>query len=688
MALTVATTTVATAVPAYAAFDADYYAKQNPDVVAVVGTTPKALENHYNLFGKNEGRAASAEEANGSELRQIFDAKLYAQLYPDVVAVYGTDADKLFQHFLTFGINEGRKVNNYFDVKAYKDAYPDLQKAFGDNIAAYYKHFATFGIKEHRTAGGFPAENILPGGAKKTTVVASSGGGGGSSDGGASGGSAGGGGNTVNPANGLPTNVAKNEKSVTSANDTLTTELEKYGTRDVDGNLTITGTVSKKDKDALVASATSTLVAAKAVNETAQKNLATATAEKDAADTALENAEKAIKESENPKVAKYDKDNSLVKDVAAKQAAYYDEVDDLEAAKEAQAEAAAELVKAQAAVKTAQANYDTALKNAKDTYVACGGEAAYVAHSSDVDIISKLDDMAGKETASKNKNDVNGMSALDDKDKPLAIIGEDGKIDDANYKAAVKKAEDKAKADTLAEYQLAYINAIKGSADSYIISEDEDNGKIKPEIKAELAKYGVTADAWTSAGKGDKITILPDSEDLSKLNATVLKDTKIDGKNVTEAQTAAASGAKEAIDTAINEYKAASSKEAFTSAIEDKEAKEDAVIDANAALNGGKDSKGDDIEGAVNKTKKEEKDVSNAAAAIKTAEEARDKAYAEDGVAGNAALVARDKAQATASKEADEFEKANDAAETAAANVGTAQTNYEDATNIPIKAEP
>ena len=90
MALTVAATTVATAVPAYAAFDAAYYAKQNPDVVAVVGNTPKALEQHYNTFGKNEGRAASADDLSNSPLRQLFDAELYAKLYPDVVAVFGT----------------------------------------------------------------------------------------------------------------------------------------------------------------------------------------------------------------------------------------------------------------------------------------------------------------------------------------------------------------------------------------------------------------------------------------------------------------------------------------------------------------------------------------------------------------------------------------------------------------------
>ena len=185
MALAVAASTVATSVPAYAAFDATYYAQQNPDVVAAIGTKPADLEMHYNLFGKKEGRAGSADEVGGSALRQLFDAEYYAKLNPDVVAVYGNDANALFNHFLQFGIKEGRKVNPYFDVNAYKKAYPDLVAAFVDDIAAYYNHFATNGIKEHRTLGGFPAEKIVPGGVAVAVASSdsesSSGGGGGSS---------------------------------------------------------------------------------------------------------------------------------------------------------------------------------------------------------------------------------------------------------------------------------------------------------------------------------------------------------------------------------------------------------------------------------------------------------------------------------------------------------------------------
>ncbi len=42
----------------------------------------------------------------------VFDAEFYAQTYPDVVAVFGTDANALYQHYVTYGIAEGRLATN------------------------------------------------------------------------------------------------------------------------------------------------------------------------------------------------------------------------------------------------------------------------------------------------------------------------------------------------------------------------------------------------------------------------------------------------------------------------------------------------------------------------------------------------------------------------------------------------
>ncbi len=45
-----------------ALFDAEYYAQANPDVAAVLGTDAELLYQHYLLYGKAEGRVASAPQ--------------------------------------------------------------------------------------------------------------------------------------------------------------------------------------------------------------------------------------------------------------------------------------------------------------------------------------------------------------------------------------------------------------------------------------------------------------------------------------------------------------------------------------------------------------------------------------------------------------------------------------------------
>jgi len=49
----------------------------------------------------------------------VFDARYYADRYPDLETVYGTDEAKLYTHFVTYGIEEGRCASPYFDVVYY-----------------------------------------------------------------------------------------------------------------------------------------------------------------------------------------------------------------------------------------------------------------------------------------------------------------------------------------------------------------------------------------------------------------------------------------------------------------------------------------------------------------------------------------------------------------------------------------
>jgi len=55
-------------------------------------------------------------------------------------------------HFIQYGIHEGRKASNEFDPIFYKNNYADLRNAFGDNMKSYYQHYIQFGRNEGRQA--------------------------------------------------------------------------------------------------------------------------------------------------------------------------------------------------------------------------------------------------------------------------------------------------------------------------------------------------------------------------------------------------------------------------------------------------------------------------------------------------------------------------------------------------------
>ncbi|MCR5128919.1 MAG: hypothetical protein K6B69_12555 [Lachnospiraceae bacterium] len=109
-------------------FDADYYAQNNPDVVAALGSDGGVLYQHYSLFGKSEGRLPYAAGAATTTTAGDFDAVYYAQNNPDVVAVLGTDPAILYQHWIQFGQKEGRKGSAGEENAATTTTAPEVQK--------------------------------------------------------------------------------------------------------------------------------------------------------------------------------------------------------------------------------------------------------------------------------------------------------------------------------------------------------------------------------------------------------------------------------------------------------------------------------------------------------------------------------------------------------------------------------
>lgn len=128
---------IGTTVTAGAAeLDYAWYAAQNPDVVAELGDSPEALQAHYEMFGRKEGRAANSRDVE-AQLRKLFKAEEYASLYPDVKAFYGDDAEALFRHYIGYGLLEARRPSEKVPQTVAVTLKAAVEKAMADaGIAA------------------------------------------------------------------------------------------------------------------------------------------------------------------------------------------------------------------------------------------------------------------------------------------------------------------------------------------------------------------------------------------------------------------------------------------------------------------------------------------------------------------------------------------------------------------------
>ena len=95
----------------------------------------------------------AANQSAQNAYRAIFDASYYYNSYSDVAAACGTDENALFEHYMNFGIYEGRSSSASFNPQAYRQRYTDLQEAFGNDMAAYCQHYVFHGRSEGRDAG-------------------------------------------------------------------------------------------------------------------------------------------------------------------------------------------------------------------------------------------------------------------------------------------------------------------------------------------------------------------------------------------------------------------------------------------------------------------------------------------------------------------------------------------------------
>ena len=98
------------------------------------------------------GMEADAAKNDITLSKVTFDAEYYYNTYPDLQAAFGYDVEALYNHYLNFGLKEGRFGSEEFNCYTYMNNYGDLRLAFAGNYLAYCEHYEIFGKKEGRNA--------------------------------------------------------------------------------------------------------------------------------------------------------------------------------------------------------------------------------------------------------------------------------------------------------------------------------------------------------------------------------------------------------------------------------------------------------------------------------------------------------------------------------------------------------
>lgn len=102
----------------------------------------------------------------------VFDAKYYAAKYADLKNAFGNNEAKLYNHFITYGVKEGRQASPIFSSSYYTTKNSDLKAAFGSDYVRGLQHFGSYGYKE---SGRLTAECANLGDSFEARITASSG---------------------------------------------------------------------------------------------------------------------------------------------------------------------------------------------------------------------------------------------------------------------------------------------------------------------------------------------------------------------------------------------------------------------------------------------------------------------------------------------------------------------------------
>lgn len=143
-------------------FNVISYCYQYVDLRQAYGTDLKSYYMHYVQYGKKEGRAGVGctcmQDAitvyNGVDYSAVYNFKYYTEKYEDIKKAYPYNDIAVLEHFIMYGMDEGRQASSTFNVESYCNQYVDLRRAYGTNLKSYYMHYVQYGEKEGRVGVG------------------------------------------------------------------------------------------------------------------------------------------------------------------------------------------------------------------------------------------------------------------------------------------------------------------------------------------------------------------------------------------------------------------------------------------------------------------------------------------------------------------------------------------------------
>jgi hypothetical protein len=139
-------------------FNVTSYKNHYYDLRHAFGNDLKSYYLHYINIGKSEGRIATGNELggisilNGVDYSSVYNFNAYISNYADLKTAFNDDDITALNHFISYGMSEGRQASSSFNVQTYKNNYSDLRTAFGNDLKAYYLHYIYYGKNEGRVA--------------------------------------------------------------------------------------------------------------------------------------------------------------------------------------------------------------------------------------------------------------------------------------------------------------------------------------------------------------------------------------------------------------------------------------------------------------------------------------------------------------------------------------------------------